>query len=62
MSVNNKKEENVDSLHFTFIPQFIYQEFYKTTSAPEQGTLFQLRNVIHRVYISGRERAVDKFR
>ncbi|XP_062599089.1 uncharacterized protein LOC134260557 [Saccostrea cucullata] len=41
---------------------FIYQEFYKTSLAPEQGTLFQLRNFIHRVDVSGGDGAVDKFR
>lgn len=47
---------------FLFISQFIYQEYYKVSSAVEQGTLFQLRNIIHRVDVSGGDGAVDKFR
>ncbi|XP_062572276.1 uncharacterized protein LOC134234243 [Saccostrea cucullata] len=41
---------------------FIYQEFYKPSSSFEQGTLFQLRNVIHRVDVTGKERVVEAFR
>lgn len=47
---------------FLFISQFIYQEYYKVSSAVEQGTLFQLRNIIHRVDVIGGDGAVDKFR
>lgn len=45
-----------------FISQFIYQRYYKVSSAAEKGTLSQLRNVIHRVDVSGGNGAVDKFK
>ncbi|XP_065925165.1 uncharacterized protein [Magallana gigas] len=41
---------------------FIYQEFYKPSSAFEQGTLYQLRNVIHRVDVTGKDKVVEAYR
>lgn len=50
------------SILFLCISQFIYQEYYKVSSAAEKGTLSQLRNVIHRIDVSGGDGALDKFR
>lgn len=42
--------------------QNIYQQFYKPSSAADQGTLFQLRNVLQRRDVSGPDGVTEKFR
>nr|XP_034309038.1 uncharacterized protein LOC105329354 isoform X3 [Crassostrea gigas] len=41
---------------------FIYQEFYKPSSSFEQGTLYHLRNVIHREDVTGKDEVVRAYR
>ncbi|VDI74704.1 Hypothetical predicted protein [Mytilus galloprovincialis] len=41
---------------------FIYQIFYKSTSAGDKGTLFHLRNFISRIDVRGSEEVVQKYR
>ncbi|XP_021373030.1 uncharacterized protein LOC110463019 isoform X2 [Mizuhopecten yessoensis] len=40
----------------------IYQVFYKKSSAADQGTLANLRNVINRIDVQGAENVIDKYR
>lgn len=61
-NIVHKSKSKVRFYTFLFISQFIYQEYYKVSSAAEQGTLLHLRNIIHRVDVSGGDGAVDKFR
>nr|XP_034309042.1 uncharacterized protein LOC105329354 isoform X6 [Crassostrea gigas]XP_034309043.1 uncharacterized protein LOC105329354 isoform X6 [Crassostrea gigas] len=42
--------------------KFIYQEFYKPSSSFEQGTLYHLRNVIHREDVTGKDEVVRAYR
>ncbi|XP_062573983.1 uncharacterized protein LOC134235829 [Saccostrea cucullata] len=42
--------------------KFIYQEFYSASSASDQGTLYQLRNLLHRVDVTGPDGVTGAFR
>ncbi|XP_033734347.1 LOW QUALITY PROTEIN: uncharacterized protein LOC117323316 [Pecten maximus] len=42
--------------------QIIYQQFYKTSSTIDRGTLSQLRNIVHRVDVQGPDRVIDSYR
>ncbi|XP_065929735.1 uncharacterized protein [Magallana gigas] len=56
IDIQKKKTEN------TLLCQFIYQEFYKPSSSFEQGTLYHLRNVIHREDVTGKDEVVRAYR
>nr|XP_034309040.1 uncharacterized protein LOC105329354 isoform X5 [Crassostrea gigas]XP_034309041.1 uncharacterized protein LOC105329354 isoform X5 [Crassostrea gigas] len=56
IDIQKKKAEN------TLLCQFIYQEFYKPSSSFEQGTLYHLRNVIHREDVTGKDEVVRAYR
>ncbi|XP_052684053.1 uncharacterized protein LOC128164304 isoform X4 [Crassostrea angulata] len=56
IDIEKKKTEN------TLLCQFIYQEFYKPSSSFEQGTLYHLRNVIHREDVTGKDEVVRAYR
>eukprot|EP00105_Crassostrea_gigas_P012771 XP_011428874.1 PREDICTED: uncharacterized protein LOC105329354 isoform X4 [Crassostrea gigas] len=56
IDIQKKKTES------TLLCQFIYQEFYKPSSSFEQGTLYHLRNVIHREDVTGKDEVVRAYR
>ncbi|XP_069105154.1 uncharacterized protein [Argopecten irradians] len=44
------------------IQKIIYQQFYRTSSTIDRGTLSQLRNIVHRVDAQGPDRVIDSYR
>lgn len=47
---------------YTFLLQFIYQTFYKTSSAHDKGSLCDLRNFVGRIDVHGSEEVIQKYR
>jgi hypothetical protein len=45
-----------------YIPQSIYQMFYKEKSTADKGSLYQLRNILNRRNVSGPKQVITNFR